>query len=279
MGVYRGPTMRKLLRSLVVTGVAAIGVALGLPAAAASAAVSTVGYDVSHPQCGTTLPAGQAFGIVGVNGGLATTANDCLGSELQWAWQSTQSTAQPKAQVYLNTANPGEIKDRVDTWPRAGSTPYGTCTGGNDTACSWQYGWERAQYSVTGIFEPAAAAAGVDSNPAHYTWWLDVETENTWQSGSTAALARNRATLEGMTAYVMLHGGKVGIYSTSTQFHQIAGYPGSGSTLYHVNSWLAGASTVGGAKTNCTKPPLLAGGHVLLAQYVVSGLDHDVSCR
>src|SRR4051812_49704002 len=43
-------------------------------------------------------------------------------------------------------------------------------------------------------------SAGVDTDPTHYTWWLDVEDANTWQSGSTAAQGRNRATLEGMTA-------------------------------------------------------------------------------
>ena len=82
-----------------------------------------------------------------------------------------------------------------------------------------------------------------------------------------------------MTAYLTLKGAKVGVYSTATQWHQIAGYPGSGSTLYHLDSWLAGATTFSGAKANCGKTPLLAGGHVLLAQYVVNNLDHDVSCR
>jgi hypothetical protein len=38
-------------------------------------------------------------------------------------------------------------------------------------------------------------AAAVDGRPSSYTWWLDVETMNTWQSGSPAAQARNRATL------------------------------------------------------------------------------------
>lgn len=271
--------MRRVARALLITGLALIAGVLAMPAAA-QAAVVEGGYDLSYPQCGTTLPTGQAFGVVGVNGGLATTANGCLSTELSWAWHSSGAVvSQPKAQVYLNTANPGEIRNQVSTWPSSGNTPYGTCTGGNTNACSWQYGWQRAQNSVTNIFTPAATNAGVATDPAAYTWWLDVETTNTWQSGSSQAQTRNKATLEGMTAYVTLHGGMVGIYSTSTQFHQIAGYPSSGSTLYHVDSWLAGASSASGAETNCTKPPLLAGGHVLLAQYVVSGLDHDVSCR
>jgi hypothetical protein len=270
--------MRNTLRLLAVT--ALVSVAVALTGGTASAATYAGGYDISYPQCKTSFPAGQAWGVVGVNGGLATTANPCLAAQLSWAAQSTGAVAaQPKAQLYLNTANPGEIRSQVTTWPKAGATPYGTCTGGNTTACSWQYGWERAQNSVTSIFTPAAVGARVDANPADYTWWLDVETSNTWQSGSSAALARNRATLEGMAKYLTGRGGKVGLYSTSLQWKAIAGSVGTGSTLRPLNSWLAGASSVSGARTACTKPPLVAGGIVLMTQYVSGGLDGDVSCR
>src|SRR3954469_10561491 len=100
--------MSGVLRRLLVTVIAAVAVALGLPATSASAAPPTsptVGYDVSHPQCDEPLPTGQAFGVVGVNAGLATTANPCLTSQLQWAGRSTGVVAaQPKTQLYLNTA-------------------------------------------------------------------------------------------------------------------------------------------------------------------------------
>ena len=53
---------------------------------------TTTGYDISYPQCGTSFPSSTAFGIVGVNGGLASDLNPCLGpassytqSELYWA--------------------------------------------------------------------------------------------------------------------------------------------------------------------------------------------------
>src|SRR3954470_21778159 len=115
--------MTRVVRGLLVTGVALITGLLAMPAA--QAAIVGGGYDVSYPQCGTTLPTDQAFGIVGVNGGLATTANPCLGSQLAWAWRSSGAvTTQPKAQVYLNTANPGQIRNQVTTWPHEGATPY-----------------------------------------------------------------------------------------------------------------------------------------------------------
>ena len=272
--------MKFALRALLVTALASAGVALALPAGAASAAPVGGGYDISYPQCGTTLPTGQAWGGVGVNGGIATTANPCLDTQLTWAWTSTGTVAaQPKAQVYLNTANPGAIRDQVTTWPKTGMTPYGACSGGNTTACSWEYGWERAQNSVNTFFVPAAITAGVDSVPADYTWWLDVETGNTWQTGSSSALARNRATLEGMTAYLTGLGGTVGFYSTAQQWKAVAGSVGKGSILYHQDSWLAGATSLSSARSLCAKPPLVAGGVVKLTQYVSGNLDHDVSCR
>ena len=46
---------------------------------------------------------------------------------------------------------------------------------------------------------------------------------NTWQSGSAEARARNRATLEGMTDYLVSRGATVGLYSTSYQWGQIVG--------------------------------------------------------
>jgi hypothetical protein len=269
--------MKLVVRGLVVA-LAALAAVLAVPGAA-SAAATNVGYDVSYPQCGSTLPSGRAFAVVGVNGGLSTKANPCLANQLGWAARSNGLVrTQPKVQLYLNTANPGELKAQVSTWPAAGSTPYGRCAGGNDQACSWQYGYERAKNSVVSYFTPAARTAAVDTLPSRYTWWLDVETENTWQSGSTAARARNRATLEGMTAYLLSRGGRVGLYSTGFQWNQIVGTVPSTSNLVGRNSWLAGATTLTQARANCTRSPLVPGGRVTLTQYVPDSLDRNHSC-
>lgn len=271
--------MRRALRAVLVTGAAAIAVALALPATSASAAPASVGADVSHPQCDERLPSGQAFGVVGVNGGLATAANPCLETQLRWAGRSSGAVAeQPRLQLYLNTANPGEIHELVTTWPSFGSTPYGDCDGRNSSACSWQYGWDRARTSVTSFFVPAARAAGVDPDPGAYTWWLDVETANTWQTGFAPAQARNRAALEGMAAYLFARGATVGLYSFRPHWQEIVGPVGWDSNLYRLGSWLPGASTQDRAEENCALPPLTAGGDVVLAQYVSGGQDHDVSC-
>jgi hypothetical protein len=186
--------------------------------------------------------------------------------------------AQPKAQLYLNTANPGEIRGSVSTWPKTGTTPYGSCDGGNTAACSWQYGWERAENSLDAFFIPAAREARVDGSPDRYTWWLDVETTNTWQSGSSDALTRNRATLEGMTAFLDSRGGTVGIYSTNQQWAQIVGNVPSTSPLAGRSSWLAGATSLNSARSYCSRQPLVPGGQVTLTQYIQGGLDRNWSC-
>src|SRR5687767_9171226 len=130
--------MRSALRSVIVAVLAVTATLLAAPGIA-SAAPTTVGYDVSYPQCGSSLPKDRAFAVVGVNGGLSTKANPCLGTQLAWAWKSSGAVAaQPRAQVYLNTANPGEIRGQVTTWPTTGSTPYGACDGSNSEACSYE---------------------------------------------------------------------------------------------------------------------------------------------
>ena len=238
-----------------------------------------VGYDVSHPQCGTDLPEDRAFGIVGVNGGLSTRANLCLSDQLVWAHGSSGRVGdQPAAQLYLNTANPGQVLELVTTWPTRGRTPYGRCDGANSLACSWQYGWERAENSAVSFLRPAARSARVDSQPSRYTWWLDVETMNTWQIGSDDARDRNRATLEGMTDYLLSEDAEVGVYSTGQQWRRIVGTVPRNSNLAGLDSWLAGADDLDDARDTCDDDPLVPGGSVSLVQYVEDDLDHNHSC-
>jgi hypothetical protein len=262
---------------------AAAVLALQTPAGAApsefDAPVSPVGVDVSHPQCDTDLPEERAFAVVGVNGGLATRANPCLAEQLEWAWEANGSVPeQPVAQLYLNTANPGQVRDLVSTWPSAGDTPYGECDGDNSTACSWRYGWERARESVTEFFQPAAREAEVDPVPSSYRWWLDVETMNTWQDGSDDARARNRAALEGMVAYLEFRGADAGLYSTGQQWAEIVGEVPADSPLTGLPSWLAGSVTLAQAVAECAQPALVPRSRVTLTQYVPDDLDRNHSC-
>ena len=243
-------------------------VAQALPAEAATPA--GVGNDVSWPQCGKTLPKGQAFGIVGVNNGLANTTNPCLATELSWAGASAGGTGQPRVALYVNTANPGTAGS---WWPSsntyAGTTvsnPYGQCTAGAvGAACSYMYGWAKAydDANIRGI-----------SGPSSYRWWLDVETGNSWSSDTAA----NRADLEGMAAYFASIGATTGLYSSPTQWAQIAGAVPASSPLYNLPNWLTGSRTLASAKRKCSDAPLTGGGHVTLTQYISGGYDYDYSC-
>lgn len=259
----------------------------------------------------------MAYAIVGVNGGTAATTNGCLAAQLSWASTTTTGANpnQPKVQLYVNTANPGEVLEeyQVTTWPTnnvdsrgrnsfdhpdpALRSPYGACmtTPGNyreytnDLSCSWQYGWNRAVEAVDQRFAPAARTAGLNERAAAYNWWLDVETTNSWQeAGTPEAYARNTASLEGMKQFYAAEGvTKVGLYSTSYQWRQIVGdtlsmptteSPATGANLKGADSWLAGASSATDAKKRCTTHSGLTGGAVVLNQYISRNLDHNYSC-
>ncbi|MCZ2804371.1 hypothetical protein O2W18_04585 [Modestobacter sp. VKM Ac-2983] len=294
--------MRSILRTAVVA-VAALGTTvLGTPAAGAAeeptaerrsatapspTGQSPVGYDVSHPQCGQTLPDDAAFAVIGVNGGIATTENPCLADQWEWANDSSGAVpAQPRAQLYVNTANPGEVRGQVTTWPRLGVNRYGVCDGDNSAACSYEYGVDRAENDVRIVLDtlgeasPGAGDIAVDSRAdlVGLRWWLDVETMNTWQSDGAAAQRNNRATLEGMTDHLESVGGRVGLYSTGYQWGEIVGEVPSWSSLHGLDSWLAGARSLSGAVANCSDDPLVGGGRVIMTQYVEDDLDHDHSC-
>jgi hypothetical protein len=271
-----------------VTGLSGVALAAkpGVPGQGGGGSkTSLLGNDISWPQCGKKLPSGQAFGIVGVNGGLANTTNGCMATQLAWAAKSSGAANQAKTQLYVNTANPGGLntvswpKNNVDPSGYLTSNPYGTCDGSDTPACAWQYGWNRAQEDVFDRFKPAAAAAKISDDPAAYRWWLDVEIENTWKTGANGQ-ASNVADLEGMVAYFNgLVGAKVGIYSTSYQWGQITGSAvTSGSNLNNLASWLPGAGSESTAKQYCSLPPLTSGGWVELTQFVSKNLDYDHSC-
>jgi hypothetical protein len=248
--------------------------------------VTPLGIDVSWPQCGKKLPIDHAFGIVGVNGGLATTTNPCLKDQLVWASQARGDTAQEKLQLYVNTANPGGLNtvswpsNNIDSAGNFTNNPHGLCDNSDSLACAWQYGWNRSVEDVLDRFKPAAAPAGVSDNPADYIWWLDVETENTWKlNGSQFDHESNTAVLEGMTKHFQSVGGRVGLYSTAYQWGQIVGTAVvAGSNLNGLINWRPGGANLNTAKDACKAAPLTANGTVVLTQFVSRGLDYNYSC-
>jgi hypothetical protein len=258
--VRRAATVLPALAATVLMPWAA-GVAAAVPAAS-----TPQGADISYPQCGSPLPTGHAFGIVGVNGGRATTTNPCLDAQLAWAAESSGGTVHDDIQLYVNTGNPG---GQSPTWPRSGSNHHGTCNGSNSRACAYQYGWERALDDAT--------IRGI-SNPEQYMWWLDVETANTWDYTDGGGI-RNAAVLEGMTEYFTSIGVRgVGLYSTRYQWGEIVGDGvDATSSLNGLSNWRPTGSTQEGAEANCGLEPLTPGGIVEMTQYVMD-FDYIHSC-
>jgi hypothetical protein len=260
-----GMTVMAVLASLAIVTTSAAA------AYAAQQSSTPAGNDVSYPQCDETLPSGQAFGIVAVNDGLANTTNPCLAAEISWAQTSSGAARQPKASLYVNTANPGR---GVLDWPvnnndpltgQHVTDPYGACAGGNNQACAWQYGWDLADLD--------AQDRGVPS-PGSYRWWLDLETINSWESSTQ----NNRADLEGMVSYFHRIGGTAGIYSTAKQWDPIVGTVPSTSPLYRLPDWIPGAKTLSQAKKNCRLAPLTGGGIVTVTQWKTPSANSDLSC-
>ena len=256
--------------SLLGAGVAASSL-LSRPASAtaakARASATPTGNDLSYPRCGRSYPSGQAFAIVGVNGGKASNFNPCFASEWAWAQTSTGGTSQPPAQLYINTGNPGDVLAQYDVtnWPSSGNTPYGTCSGTwtDNLPCSWQYGYERAAADISFV----GSAAG--------KWWLDIETANSW----TADTAKNQASLEGMVYALQQGGATVGIYSSSSSWSSLFGTVAASSPLYSLNEWRPGTRTLTKAQSNCSLTPFEGNGLIEITQYVSANLDYDYSCR
>jgi hypothetical protein len=242
----------------------------GAPAALAAGGYSGSGNDISWPQCGGQFPSGGSFGIVGVTGGRAFTQNACLAAELQWAG----GTGNASVYMNLNYAAGSSASNGA-------SGPYGSgkhCRSGS--ACyAENYGWNAAKYALA-----YAGANGVGAS----TWWLDIETANTWNRSRTL----NQAVIQGALDCLLGAGpagntcangeptdvASVGIYSTPSQWSSITGgwVPHDSAGTVVTANWVAGASA--GNPSQLCGSPLYSGGSVWLTQYVANGFDQDYAC-
>ena len=235
------------------------------------------GIDVSYPQCGDELPDEFAFAIVGVNGGRVHAPNPCLGadgdapSQLEWAGREVE--------LYANTANPGPRLSRF--WPDGQEEPRACREEGllstTDTHdCAYLYGWNAAVASYRTALEAFISVGWADEDadrlPWETTWWLDVETANSWRGDAP----RNVASLEGARDYlVSMDVAEVGFYSTPRMWARITG----GTDLFEDHpAWHAGALDLADARERCGEPSF-TGGELRIVQWVEDGLDHNVRCE
>lgn len=282
--VFRVPKhLQPLLNAALLLAII-IGVAFAL-VPKSSGPHSIIGNDISYPQCGKHLPNGQAFAVIGVNGGTSSKPNPCLAAQLDWAKKSSGIVKdQPKVQLYLNTGNPADI--HLAEWPHnnrdyTGHTtqnPYGSCRHEESTACAWQYGWNQTLKSVYGYFLPIAHHGHISTKINAYIWWLDVETRNSWQFDTPAQQAHNAASLEGTAAFLEANHAEVGIYSTSYQWHKIAGDISPKSNLQRLKNWRGGALDTTDARIKCAGASVSPSGKIVLVQYVSGEFDYNYAC-
>jgi hypothetical protein len=231
--------------------------------AAGQRVTQVIGYDASYPECGVALPP-PAFGIVGINGGRAFTANPCLAQEYAWAL-SSKSPVQPHLAFYMNTGNPGPGISPY--WPPNGTATPQPCDGSASAACAYDYGWLAAQDALSRARTTAGGLA------TQVPWWLDVEVENSWSTDKSA----NSADLQGAVAALRQAGvGAVGIYALSSGWEAIIGAGPPNAPFVHLPNWRPGATSVVDAPTWCART--VTGGRVEFAQYRERDVDANFAC-
>lgn len=236
----------------------------------------SIGHDISYPQCGSSFPEEFSFAVVGVNGGRVYRSNRCLGdgdepSQLAWAGRDSD--------LYVNTGNPGPRLSRF--WPDGQPEPRECNTDaspGDDTVdCAFVYGWNAAEDSYHTALDAFISLDWADDNaatiPGERTWWLDVETANSWRLDSRL----NVAALEGAVAYLeFMEVDEIGFYSTPLMWNRITG----GTDVFaEYPAWHAGARDREDAQDRCDTEDAFTGGELRMVQWNERGFDANHRCR
>jgi hypothetical protein len=191
-------------------------------------------------------------------GGKAFTSNACFVAEYNGVLPG-------QASLYMNlNAAVGSTASNGLTGPY---TTSGVCAHGDKTCQAYNYGWKAGQY-----------AYGLAGSHSASTWWLDIETANSWQ----AQVALNQATIQGAIDFLLNKASpagvsnpqptvgisNVGIYSTPSMWQKITGGWKTGSPV-----WYAGTSA-----TSCATASAFTGGSLWLVQQASGVSGRDIAC-
>ncbi len=207
----------------------------------------TTGFDVSWPNCNATTPSKPNYGIVGVSDGTGYSQNPCLAKEAKWF---------PLINLYVNT---GWYDQSVHLNPNSPKV----CAVGDNNCLAYNYGYNAGLYALNDA---------TSQNVHATTWWLDVETANTWN----ADVVQNQNSLQGEHDALLANGvTTVGVYSTTAQWKSV-----TGGWINHWPSWGATTwTTAKGALTYCIGHQF-TGGPSYFMQFKPKkpGFDQDVAC-
>ena len=115
------------------------------------------------------------------------------------------------------------------------------------------------------------AEGDADRIPGERTWWLDVETANTWRGDSSL----NVAALQGAVDFLESMDAEVGFYSTPLLWARVTG---GTDQFADYPAWHAGASSLDDARARCLSDEAFTGGELVMMQWVENGLDRNVAC-
>jgi hypothetical protein len=238
--------MKKLFYVLTLSILGSIVAFGGMAYAKGAYTSGTTGYDVSWPNCSAIPPTNGAFGILGVTGGLNFSQNPCLLKQTTWFKNVT---------LYTNTGYPGSYRGLdFQNSPRV-------CDSSDLNCLAYNYGYNAGQYAFN-----YAQSQNVSSS----TWWLDVETENSWTNDP----AQNRQAILGQYDALSANGvTTIGAYSTTYQWNLITGTWKNGWPNWGASTWRNAKQ----AKTYCTGHEF-TGGTTYLIQYTGKKFDENYAC-
>jgi hypothetical protein len=209
----------------------------------------TYGYDVSTHQCSGFPTGDHVIGIVQVDGESSGDTNPCLAQEADWAGAGLN------LYTFLTYTT--------------STTPEANCNG--DVACNAGY-----QAGIN-AFEDAQNA-GVNTDVA---WWLDVESNGGFPTGTPSDLQENMELVQG--AIYALHDTEgiadVGIYASPDVWNQIVG-----DYQPAVPYWMADYLPDPSGPGSCADVPnqeannQLPTGPVEIVQYDSTQYDDDYAC-
>jgi len=230
----------------IMAALATILLTTGVAAGQGPYASGTTGTDVSWPNCSSSVPK-TFFGIVGVTGGKGFSPNNCFKSEAAKFVAPT---------LYVNTGYPGQSYGlKYQNAPR-------TCVATDLNCLAYNYGYNAGQYAAS-----YAQSQGVTSS----TWWLDVETMNTW----TKDVNQNQNSLQGETDALKAAGAlTVGVYSTTAEWGTITGGWQNGVPSWGATTW----TTAKQASTYCSGHQFTGGPSWLMQFLPKHSLDQDYAC-
>jgi hypothetical protein len=157
--------------------------------------------------------------------------------------------------VYVNTAYPGIAYGRkFQHSPR-------DCSAGDASCLAYNYGYNAGLYDINHTLR-----LGIVAN----RWWLDVETDNSWDNNAQV----NREALEGTLDAINRFAGsdRTGFYSSPSQWNLLTGNWRNGYP-----AWMATGGTDKTAAIKACSGKSFTGGPIVLTQFTPS-LDQNYPC-